>query len=107
MTIMAHGTMSGMIAYSIWHNPFFAGVAIAMGMYPDLIRLFQEDVDDWSRYNWAHDIKLHWWKPFWNIHIMLDYLMHDKKTGKWFTWVYVVEVLWWCLCAIWVIYNVR
>ncbi len=100
MTTPAHGAMAGIIAYSIYSNPLFVTVAVILAILPDVQRVFQKDKDDWGMYNKLHSIKLWWYVPFWNIHIILDYFMHDKITGKWYSWVYPFEILFWILFII-------
>jgi len=99
MTTPAHGVMSGLIASLISSNPYFIIVSMLIGIAPDLQRIFQKDTSDWSTYEKLHTLRYWWWLPFWNLHIFLDKFMHDKSTGKWFSWVYYVEILFWILVA--------
>lgn len=65
-------------------------VAALLGGLPDLVHLLDKK-DDWTIYNKFH--RHTWWKwliPFYNLHLLEDWLMH-KPEGGWKSWAYWVE----------------
>lgn len=119
MTTPNHATQAGIIQYCITPTNYYAiFYAMLLGAWIDLIRLFQKDIDDWYWYNIFH-LKLNISQnkyisvafkvlmlliPYTNLHIVEDYFCHDKKTGKWKPWVIQVEILFWCLFIIHVLF---
>ena len=64
---------------------------------PDVGRLFQKDKNDWNKfYVPAHNMKNKWlWIiPFWDLHILEDYFIHNQKFPYgWKRWGIYVEII--------------
>jgi len=99
MTIVQHGFMSGLISYIISRNWIIVSISILLGIFPDISRFFQNDINDWNQfYEKTHNFKKNWWLlliPFWNIHIVLDYYTHDNISGGWLWFAKYVELFLW------------
>lgn len=97
MTIPQHIAQGIIISFSIWDNIYFVITASILSAIPDIGRLFQRDVSDWNKfYWWAHNTRYLYLIPFWNIHIIQDYFIHEKK-GGWKWWGKYVEVFLWLI----------
>jgi len=88
-------------------NPFLIACAGIASFIPDVSPWYQrlilgkkkEDIDWDGFYTDAH--KLTWYNlliPFWNLHILEDWLMH-KTNGGWKWWGIYLEILLWCIMA--------
>lgn len=94
MTTPQHAMMTGLITYQFTHNIPLIICMIILSVIPDVVSLCDED---WKTYNECHELK--WYNlliPFWNLHILIDYPLHnhDGKGGwKWYT-VYIEIVCW-------------
>lgn len=99
MTTPNHAIQSGIISYLIYPHWEFVLIAIILGIMPDIGRLFQKNKNNWNEfYNPAHDFIHHKWLlliPFWNIHILFDYPMHDHIKGGWKWWGIYLEIFLW------------
>ncbi len=98
MTTPSHSIQSGLIQYFIYPKWYLILIAVVLGAIPDLGRLFQKDTSDWNEfYVPAHDFIHHWWLlliPFWNLHIVEDYFMHNQKYPYgWYKGMVYVEIV--------------
>ena len=100
MTIPNHGIHTFTITHWITQD---LPLSITMGviaMIPDLIPVHETIRGVWRLYEEIHDFR--WWMvlcPPYLLHILLDVIIHNHKTGKWFWWAYVMEVTLWVLCG--------
>lgn len=102
MTLPQHAVQSGLICILIpkLRNWYIIAAAIVLTIIPDVGRLFQHNPDDWTKfYQWAHSTWYCFLIPFWNLHIVEDYLIHQPH-GGWYWWAYYLEVLLWILESI-------
>ncbi len=92
MTCPNHMVQSCLICSAFTNDYRLLAVATLLGGLPDLVHLLDKK-NEWIIYNKFHEHN--WWKwfiPFYNLHLLEDWLMH-KKEGGWKWWAYPLEVI--------------
>ena len=106
MTTLNHAAQSAIIQYLIYPKWYFIVLAVLLGTFGDLIRLFQKDKNDWTDYEIAHEFI--WYNlivPYHNLHILEDWLIHDHERGGWKLIGIYIEMLFWFLIVLYCFYN--
>lgn len=101
MTTFNHATQSALIQYIVYPKWYFIIIAVLLGTFADLIRLFQKDKNDWTDYELAHELT--WYNlllPYHNLHIVEDYFIHDYEIGGWKRYGIYVEIITWIVMFI-------
>lgn len=94
MTTPSHGIQSAVIQWFVYPKWYFILMAVVLGTFADLIRLFQKDKNDWTNYKLAHELS--WYNlllPYHNLHIVEDYFIHNHEIGGWNWYGIYVEIL--------------
>ena len=97
MTTPQHVVQSGFICllFPKLRKWYVVSIAVILTVIPDVGRLFQQNPNDWTQfYEWAHSAWYCFLIPFWNMHIIEDYFIHQPG-GGWYWWAYYVEVMLW------------
>jgi hypothetical protein len=86
---------------TVWFMVILAGL---LGIAPDVIGWIGTTwYGSWELYLWAHHSWYLYLVPFWNLHIFLDFLTH-YPTGGWAWWAYPLEVMFWIIEFVCIIY---
>lgn len=92
MTVINHMVQSYLLTSLVTSDYKVLAAATFIGGLADLSHLLDKK-GDWTIYNKFHAHK--WWKwliPFYNLHLLEDWLMH-KPEGGWKSWAYPVEIV--------------
>ncbi|NCS82140.1 MAG: hypothetical protein COZ80_08905 [Ignavibacteria bacterium CG_4_8_14_3_um_filter_37_9] len=109
MTLPQHLVQSGLICMLIpkLRSRYIIIASIIFTMIPDSGRLFQQNPDDWTKfYQWAHASWYCFLIPFWNLHILEDYFIHQPG-GGWYWWASSAEGLLWLLESVMIYFIVK
>jgi len=124
MTTLAHGVHGAAIGYALsgFRTDVAAIILIVLytisGAWPDLVRpVWSNKFANWELYNYIHKPWLYnlpvkilacsLWAlvPPIGVHCIIDYFGHNKKTGKWNWFSYVMEVVTWISLIIFLYIN--
>jgi len=130
MDIALHAFSSAVVTYKVTQSKFLAIIAGLAGAFPDLVGIaekwFKERWDVWNWYRAIHSIiaagvctiillsvilfssilnidfmRVIFVCSFWYLfHLGADYLWHEPKTGHWYSWGVILDILLWMLAVV-------